>query len=163
MSKIFKDTTHSDILVYWTGKDIDSRDDDLNIQFLESGDSDLIKNQNEIKCHIKNETIFRSLNKKIIKPAERPSLIKNIDIITEYFNRLKDILRYGLWLTSENNDYIGKNLNRIHLPSIPRACFTELKLSEARKHAFKYGRLGIGVSKKNVFGESGRKTFKLHP
>jgi hypothetical protein len=31
------------------------------------------------------------------------------------------------------------------IPSIPKVCFTELKISESRNHARRYGRLGIGL------------------
>lgn len=45
------------------------------------------------------------------------------------------------------------------LPKIdpwPCTCFTELKLSESRKHARRYGRLGIGLKRGFVFARHGR-------
>ena len=42
------------------------------------------------------------------------------------------------------------------MPPTPKACFTELKLSESRKHAKQYGRLGIGVKRPFVFTRFGR-------
>jgi hypothetical protein len=42
------------------------------------------------------------------------------------------------------------------MPSTPKVCFTELKLSESRKHAKQYGRLGIGVKRPYLFTRFGR-------
>lgn len=80
----------------------------------------------------------------------------NQDIIKPYVDRLKNILQYGVWMTSSNNDqplrYNGKIVKR---PSFYRACFTELKLSEARVHAKRFGRLGIGVKRPFVMDRKG--------
>lgn len=76
-----------------------------------------------------------------------------------YIDRLLDILRYGLWMTKEKDkETIGfsKKPKRIRIPKTPRTCFTELKLSESRKHARNYGRLGIGVKRLFLFNRSGR-------
>jgi len=83
-----------------------------------------------------------------------PKLDKNI--IDPYIDRLKSILRYGLWMTSSENDqqtfYKGKPIKRA---SFWRTCFTELKLSEARVHAKRFGRLGIGLKRPFVLGRRG--------
>jgi len=68
----------------------------------------------------------------------------------EYIKRLRDILKFGLWMTEEDgNDFLK-------LLTIPKTCFTELKLSESRKHAKSYGRLGIGVKRMFLFDRNGR-------
>ncbi len=41
-------------------------------------------------------------------------------------------------------------------PATAKVCFTELKLSESRIHAQRYGRLGIGVKRSFLFDRSGK-------
>jgi len=80
----------------------------------------------------------------------------NKEIINPYIERLTNILEYGLWMTSSDNDkplsYEGKEVKR---ESFYRTCFTELKLSEARVHAKRFGRLGIGVKRPFVMRKKG--------
>lgn len=80
----------------------------------------------------------------------------NQDIIKPYVDRLKNILQYGVWMTSSKTDqplrYNGEIVER---PPFYRACFTELKLSEARVHAKRFGRLGIGVKRPFVMFKKG--------
>ena len=69
-----------------------------------------------------------------------------------YIKRFKDILKYGLWMTEEEEPpYSG-----VTIPATPKCCFTELKVSESRRHARKYGRLGIGVKRQFLFDRKGR-------
>lgn len=72
-------------------------------------------------------------------------------IIDNYVNRLQDILEYGFWMTEDPESY-----PEIEAPKVPQTCFTELKLSQARKHARQYGRLGIGVKRPFLFFRGGR-------
>jgi len=58
--------------------------------------------------------------------------------------------------TEENEPPLCFNGVSIDIPSTPKTCFTELKLSESRKHARQYGRLGIGVKRPFVFDRFGR-------
>lgn len=78
------------------------------------------------------------------------------DIITPYIDRLKNVLEYGLWMTTSDNDqpqyYQNKKIKR---SPFYRTCFSELKLSEARVHAKKFGRLGIGVKRPFVMHRRG--------
>ena len=80
----------------------------------------------------------------------------NADIVEPYINRLKNILKYGLWMTSSDNDqpliYKRKKVKR---ETFSRTCFTELKLSETRIHAKRFGRLGIGVKRPFVMRKKG--------
>ena len=46
--------------------------------------------------------------------------------------------------------------SEIIIPATPQCCFTELKLSESRRHARFYGRLGIGVKRPFLFQRFGR-------
>lgn len=90
--------------------------------------------------------------------AKKSSITNDKKIVDAYLERLKNILKYGLWMTRD--DAIERlRVNRqnppFEIPSVPRICFTELKLSEARKHAQKFGRLGIGVKRYFLFDRMG--------
>lgn len=78
-------------------------------------------------------------------------------LATQYIKRLSDILTHGLWMTEEveqkEKDALFKTPNKFQ---VPQCCFTELKLSESRKHAKEYGRLGIGVKRYFLFDRFGR-------
>lgn len=148
MSIEFKRTEHSDILVYWTGRDIDNKDSELSKQ---------------------KPVAWRKF---CLKPIEKPSLIADQKIVRDYIQRLKDILKYGLWMTEE------KSRNQVFdeakgcsvadgrcfdTSGIVRICFTELKLSQARQHAYEYGRLGIGVKRMFLFERAGQPLIYLGP
>ena len=131
MSKEFKRTERSNILIHWTGKDIDAQDQKFS------------------------KTLPVNWRKYCLRPIEQPSLIEEPTLIKAYVNRLRDILKFGLWVTNDKSiDDIGKESScskddgRVYeTPNVARVCFTELKLSESRKHAFEFGRLGIGMKK----------------
>jgi hypothetical protein len=111
---------HSDFLIHWTGKDIDSVYDQ---QWYESDSS---------------------------------KTRKSCDVTDRYLKRLFDILEYGIWMTSEKETPFCINGTSIFIPSTPRSCFTELKLSQSRQHARLYGRLGIGFKRPFVIWRQGR-------
>src|SRR5437868_7776598 len=73
-----------------------------------------------------------------------------------YLKRLSDILTYGLWMTEDGERKSKVGSVEITIPSTPHCCFTELKLSESRRHASRYGRLGIGVKRPFLFQRFGR-------
>lgn len=73
-----------------------------------------------------------------------------------YLHRLRDILNYGLWMTDGGERSFRVGTEDITIPATPQCCFTELKLSESRRHARRYGRLGIGVKRPFLFQRSGR-------
>jgi hypothetical protein len=73
-----------------------------------------------------------------------------------YLKRLSDILTYGLWMTEDGERKSKVGSVEITIPSTPHCCFTELKLSESRRHAWRYGRLGIGVKRPFLFQRFGR-------
>lgn len=101
-------SAHSDILIHWTGSDIDGFD---------------------------------------ISDSERNDL---------YFDRLKNIFKFGLWMKKpEEPEKIKVNGIEINKPDIARTCFTELKLSSSEDHAKLYGRLGIGVKRYFLFDRLG--------
>ena len=73
-----------------------------------------------------------------------------------YIKRLHNILRFGLWMTEEQESELSFGDERVSTPPTPKVCFTELKLSESRIHAQRYGRLVIGVKRRFLFDRSGR-------
>lgn len=73
-----------------------------------------------------------------------------------YVHRLRDILRFGMWMTTESEQDHQAAYKHLDVPRTPRCCFTELKLSESRQHARVYGRLGIGVKRRFLFDRFGR-------
>ena len=90
--------------------------------------------------------------------AKKSSITNDKKIVNAYLERFKNILKYGLWMTRDDAIEMLR-VNRqnppFEIPSVPRICFTELKLSEARKHAQKFGRLGIGVKRYFLFDRMG--------
>ena len=75
-----------------------------------------------------------------------------------YLNRLKSILKYGLWMNKEKGDeFIDVDFppHKIKRPLVSRTCFTELQLSKVRSHAKKFGRLGIGFKRFFLFDRNG--------
>jgi hypothetical protein len=89
------------------------------------------------------------------------------DCTEAYIGRLRNILKHGLWMTEELIKEERKAIlpfenNNISIPPIARVCFTELKLSDSRKHARKYGRLGIGVKRPFIFERFGRPLIYYH-
>ncbi len=73
----------------------------------------------------------------------------------KYLERLHSILKYGLWLTAEpESPWPGDG--KVTIPSTPKVCFTELKLSESRNHARRYGIFGLGFKRPYLFARRGR-------
>ena len=149
MSKFFKESIHSDIIIHWTGRDFDplvsSDPYGPPLQWHEFKNGGRIIDIPEIK-----EDLLKDKKRKVFPrySYEHPSVKLGEDLEKKYIERLKNILKFGLWITKdENPEKIRVNGGEFELPCVPRICFTELKLSESRKHAFKYGRLGIGVKR----------------
>ncbi|MBM4274952.1 MAG: hypothetical protein FJ134_10910 [Deltaproteobacteria bacterium] len=90
------------------------------------------------------------------------SKTNNHNVADLYVNRLFTILRYGLWMTEEQETIFNFGRDKVSIPATPKVCFTELKLSESRKHAKRYGRLGIGVKRSFVFERLGRPLVYFH-
>lgn len=90
-----------------------------------------------------------------------PSMVVNKDLIDNYLMRLKNILLYGFWVM-DIGENIWINNSKFPIKECPMVCFTELKLSESRKHAFRYGRLGIGLKRLFVVKRGGQPIHYLH-
>jgi hypothetical protein len=89
--------------------------------------------------------------------SQRKTTVRpNTEIAKAYIKRLRSVLQFGMWLTEEPEIEFESGNSRIVIPSTSKLCFTELKLSESRNHAKRYGRLGIGVKRPYLFKRSGR-------
>lgn len=78
--------------------------------------------------------------------------------IEQYLNRLKNLLKHGLWMTmdpDEQNVIDEHGIKSCARPLVARTCFTELKLSEVTEHAKIYGRMGIGFKRFFLFNHLG--------
>lgn len=75
-----------------------------------------------------------------------------------YIALLRKIMEGGL-LMKIGSEVIHGRLNRNIEAKIARACFTEIKLSEVKDHAFKYGLLGIGFDRQFICERYGNPVF----
>ncbi len=74
--------------------------------------------------------------------SDKSQVDRHSDLARMHLYRLHNILKYGLWLTEEPASVWSLDGEEITIPSIPKTCFTELKLSESRRHARLYGCIG---------------------
>lgn len=88
--------------------------------------------------------------------ANKASTKTSKTVIDAYVERLISVLKFGFWMTKRDApEKIRVNGQEFEKPLVARTCFTELKLSETRKHAQKFGRLGIGVKRYYLFDRLG--------
>ena len=76
----------------------------------------------------------------------------------KYIQRLIDILEKGFFMKVGTEKIYDLDDQWIQA-TISRTCFTEIKLSLAKKHAQIYGHLGIGVDRKFVLNRYGNPVF----
>jgi hypothetical protein len=69
-----------------------------------------------------------------------------------YVNRLKDDLENGLYTKRTSEDVI----RHWKINKIVRLCFTEIRLSQAEKHAQRYGKLGVCFTRDFIMNKGGR-------
>ena len=96
--------------------------------------------------------------------------IDNLDNSTKkennqlYLERLRDILKYGLWMTKDKEEtFVIIDGEKIKRPNVARTCFTELRLSKAHAHAGEFGCLGIGFKRFFLFDRLGSPLVYYHP
>lgn len=75
-----------------------------------------------------------------------------------FVKRLRDIIQYGLKMSFGEETIYGKSQTWVKIKTA-RVCFTEIKLSQAQKHAEEYGLLGIALSRKFVLERYGNPVF----
>lgn len=91
---------------------------------------------------------------------EEPSCKIPESVDERYLCRLRDILEFGLWMTTQEGWELPGG---VAVPPVAGLCFTELKLSQSRTHAMQYGRLGIAVKRPFLFERGGRPVVYFHP
>ena len=98
----------------------------------------------------------KDIDKKVSGWINESSSITTQEITQLYLERLKYILKYGLWMTKDKeSEFLNIGNDKIKRPCPARTCFTELNLSEVRSHAAEYGRLGIGFKRFFLFDRLG--------
>jgi hypothetical protein len=75
-----------------------------------------------------------------------------------YVQLLKKIMEDGL-LMKIGSEVIHGRLNKYIQAKIARVCFTEIKLSQVKDHACKYGLLGIGFDRQFICERYGNPVF----
>lgn len=85
------------------------------------------------------------------------------EVVNEYLDRIKSLLKDGLWLTEHQNgdDYIFFNGIKFKKPKVPRVCFTELKIGNSMWHAKNFGSLGLGFKRFYLFNRGGGPVFYI--
>ena len=76
----------------------------------------------------------------------------------KYVQRLRDTCQHGFYMQIGREELCGVNRTTIR-PDITRVCFSEIRLSQARRHAELYGGLGIGVHRDFILGKEGNPVF----
>ncbi|HBM15023.1 MAG TPA: hypothetical protein DD381_01525 [Lentisphaeria bacterium] len=76
----------------------------------------------------------------------------------KYVDRLKDILDHGFYM-NKGSEMLWDTKDQWIQAKIARTCFTEIKLSLARKHAERYGLLGIRVDRNFILERYGNPVF----
>jgi len=124
--RIAQRPAHSDFIIHWTGKDIDSE----------------VGRQGKAVTYADRCKIERRITKK-------------------YMERLRSILKFGLWMTEQQPG--GETPPELAVDSFAMTSFTELRLSEVRAHADKYGRLGIGFKRGFLWERGGLPVWYYPP
>jgi hypothetical protein len=75
-----------------------------------------------------------------------------------YVERLVDVISNGFYMKLGSERIYGSN-NTFIQATVARTCFTEIKLTQAHSHAFRYGHLGIGVHRDFVLKREGNPVF----
>ena len=146
--------THPNLLVYWTGSDID---DKYHPEWRDRNSS-----ETDPEHVVEQERVYAptSTCPPMQRQQEQRKRQAAVELEKRYLDRLRSILKNGLWMTHPTEPEVSELTCRLGLgvPScgVARVCFTELRLSHARTHAKQYGRLGIGVKPPFVLDRGGR-------
>jgi len=73
------------------------------------------------------------------------------EIHRHYLDRLLDYYERGLYAKRMSEDAIRKRRTK----DVVRLCFTEIRLSQAQRHADRYGRLAIGFTRTFIMEKGG--------
>jgi len=70
----------------------------------------------------------------------------------KYVERLKDDYEKGLYTKRKDE----ASIRGVKIKDLVRICFTEIRLSQAREHASRFGKLGIGFARDFIMDRGGR-------
>ena len=85
--------------------------------------------------------------------------IQNLDERrSAYLERLKDTCKRGLFMKHGEEHLQGVKASHIK-QGIVRVCFTEIRLSQAKEHADRYGKMGIAFHRDFVLEREGNPVF----
>src|SRR2546430_443681 len=103
--------------------------------------------------NIHRQQLFHWIGRHIDEKGDHGRL--NDILRNEYVKCLRDALRNGLWVKiPKEPDYLGDgSLIKVHRPI---TCFTEWSLGQSLPHTTRYGRLGLGFSKRFVLSRGGQ-------
>lgn len=95
------------------------------------------------------------------KDFHTPTNALDDNIRSQYITRLIDTLKNGFFMqrNTEEIEKIYDVENGWIQAAIARTCFTEIKLSFAKRHAQRYGNLGIGVTREYILKRYGNPVF----
>jgi len=78
----------------------------------------------------------------------------------KYVERLRDTCQHGLYMQKGREEICGVG-GKCVKPDIARVCFSEIRLSQVRRHARRYGGLGIGVHRSFIVEREGNPVFYI--
>jgi hypothetical protein len=107
-------------------------------------------------AHIHTKFLVHWTDRKFLDP-NRDDLDNNLR--HKYVERLIDILEKGFYMNIGTEKIYGSLKKESIQGQISRTCFTEIRLSSAKKHAKTYGKLGIGVDRDFVIQRYGNPVF----
>ena len=79
-------------------------------------------------------------------------------LVNEYADRLKDYYRRGLFARRKKEVEV---LPGVSINNLVRICFSEIRLSQAKDHAARYGALGIGFSRDFIASKGGQRVIYI--
>ena len=81
------------------------------------------------------------------------------DARRRYVERLEDTCREGVFMGNGSERIYGFDGRYVETPTVSRLCLTEIRLSQARNHAHRYGLLGIALRREFVLKRGGNPVF----
>lgn len=105
--------------------------------------------------HLHSKLLIHWTGRKQANPARRAI---NPRLREKYVDLLEEICQKGLYMNPGEETIHGVNDAWIKA-KISRICFTEVRLSQAERHARQYGSLGIGFSREFVMEREGNPVF----